>query len=272
MRHSRQLSVFRMPFPRLFSSVASAVLTAFLLYSIAAEPCRAEGESELAAGRLQIAGARLTVSPESHTVPFDTPTVVNTTLTGFDPSAGTLPDDLWVVGDFTGPEISGVLELRTRPGEPFRIPRLSLKGQYRLDDIRLVEGGEFLADASPRSSAILATQVLVTRVDLAAAHPRRDPLLWHRGQRRQLRSFQLYFRLRHRRRNFRLQHSADLRAGRRQFPDRGRRRDRGSLGPPRRGSSRRRWFHSPSSSRTGGGDTPTAAAWTSKIGCRAAAR
>ena len=69
-----------------------------------------------------------------------------------------------MVGDFTGPEIDGVLELATVPNEPFRIPRLSLRGQYRLDNIRLVQGGELLAYAEPRSAAVLVTQILITRV------------------------------------------------------------------------------------------------------------
>jgi hypothetical protein len=124
----------------------------------------AQGQTSLGQASLAIAGTTLTVSPESQTVPFDTPTIVGTHLAGFDPATGTLPADLRVVGDFTGPEIDGVLTLETVPNEPFRIPRLSLAGEYRLDDIRLVQGGELLAYAEPRSAAIRVTQILVTRV------------------------------------------------------------------------------------------------------------
>ncbi|MFN7941176.1 MAG: carboxypeptidase regulatory-like domain-containing protein [Thermoanaerobaculia bacterium] len=124
----------------------------------------AQGQSNLGQASLAIAGTTLTVSPESQTVPFDTPTIVGTHLAGFDPAAGTLPADLRVVGDFSGPEIDGVLTLETVPNEPFRIPRLSLAGEYQLDDIRLVQGGELLAYAEPRSAAIRVTQILVTRV------------------------------------------------------------------------------------------------------------
>ncbi|HSL84607.1 MAG TPA: hypothetical protein VLF66_17675, partial [Thermoanaerobaculia bacterium] len=120
--------------------------------------------ADLGSGQLLIAGTRLTVSPEAQTVPFNTPTIVETSLQGFDPGTGTLPTDLRVVADFTGPEIDGVLRLETVPNQPFRIPRLSLKGQYVLDDIRLVQGDELLAYAEPRSAGVLVTQVLVTRV------------------------------------------------------------------------------------------------------------
>jgi hypothetical protein len=120
--------------------------------------------ADLGDGRLVIAGARLAVSPEAQTVPFNTPTIVETHLQGFDPGSGALPPGLRVVADFTGPEIDGVLELETVPNEPFRIPRLALEGQYQLDDIRLLEGDELLAYAEPRSAGVLVTQVLVTRV------------------------------------------------------------------------------------------------------------
>ncbi|MFQ5528564.1 MAG: hypothetical protein ACE5GX_20200, partial [Thermoanaerobaculia bacterium] len=104
------------------------------------------------------------MSPESQTVPYNTPTLVETHLEGFDPSLGTLPSDLRVLADFTGPEVDGILTLETVPNEPFRIPGLSLKGDYQLDNIRLVQGDELLGFGSPRSAAILVTQILVTRV------------------------------------------------------------------------------------------------------------
>ena len=144
-------------------SVARAAL-ALALLALAGFPRVGAAQANLGSGTLLVAGTTLAISPESQTVPFDTPTIVHTTLQGFDPETGVLPADLRVVGDFTGPEIDGVLELATVPNEPFRIPRLSLRGQYRLDNIRLVQGGELLAYAEPRSAAVLVTQILITRV------------------------------------------------------------------------------------------------------------
>gem|GEM_PF-6462551 len=132
-----------------------------VLLSIAAQ---AAGALDLGSAQLQIAGTRLTVSPESQTVPNNTVTIVETHLEGYDVGAGALPADLRVVGDFTGPEIDGIQRLETTPNEPFRIPRLRVQGQYQLDNIRLVQGDEILAYATPRSSAVLVTQVLVARV------------------------------------------------------------------------------------------------------------
>ncbi len=119
---------------------------------------------DLANAQLLIAGSRLTVSPESQTVPYDTPTIVETHLEGYDASHGVLPAGLRVLADFTGPEIDGILVLETPPNQPFHIPRLRLQGEYRLDNIRLMQGDALLAYAAPRSSSVLVTQVLITRV------------------------------------------------------------------------------------------------------------
>src|SRR5215203_6508325 len=142
-----------------FAGVSFALFTLFAL----AMPRLAAG-GDLANAQLLIAGSQLTVAPESQTVPFDTPTIVETHLTGYDASRGTLPRDLRVLADFTGPEVDGVLVLETVPNQPFRIPRLRLQGEYRLDNIRLMQGDDLLEYAQPRSAGVLVTQVLITRV------------------------------------------------------------------------------------------------------------
>ena len=73
-----------------------------------------------------------------------------------------------VLGDLTGPEISGSLTLEATPGEPFRIPRLRVEGQYQLENIRLMLGDELLAFAEPREAQILVTQILISRVSSRA--------------------------------------------------------------------------------------------------------
>ncbi|MEM6795751.1 MAG: carboxypeptidase-like regulatory domain-containing protein, partial [Acidobacteriota bacterium] len=123
---------------------------------------------DLGSGELLIAGTQLTASPAEQTVPFDTPTLVETLLEGYDVGQGVLPPDLRVVGELSGPEISGVVRLETVPNEPFRIPRLRLKGRYSLSDIRLEQGGELLAYSEPREVAIDVTRILVTRVEAQA--------------------------------------------------------------------------------------------------------
>ncbi|MEO1086957.1 MAG: hypothetical protein AAFY88_22200, partial [Acidobacteriota bacterium] len=125
-------------------------------------------EDAIGTARLQISGTRLVVGPVDQTVPFDTATVVTTELEGYDPSLGVLPPEMRVLGDFVGPEVSGVLTLQATPGEPFRIPRLRVEGEYRLENIRLVLGDEILTYAEPRDTNILVTQILLTSVSSRA--------------------------------------------------------------------------------------------------------
>lgn len=100
---------------------AECVLAVGVVASLA--PATPAVAAELGSAQLLIAGTRLAVSPESQTVPYNTPTIVETHLEGFDASLGSLPGDLRVLADFTGPEIHGILTLETVPNEPFRIPR-----------------------------------------------------------------------------------------------------------------------------------------------------
>ena len=126
---------------------------------------QASAASVLGSGELLLAGTEVQISPEHQTVPLDLPTIVETEISGFDPAQGSLPPSLKILGHLTGPEISGALVLQTAPNEPFRIPRFRLEGEYTLDNIRLVDGDEFLAWATPRTVTINVTQVLVTSVD-----------------------------------------------------------------------------------------------------------
>jgi hypothetical protein len=69
------------------------------LLALACVGTAAASATDLATARLLIAGTRLTVTPEAQTVPFDTPTLVETHLAGYDAGNGTLPADLLVRAD-----------------------------------------------------------------------------------------------------------------------------------------------------------------------------
>ena len=123
---------------------------------------------ELGSARLQIAGTRLVVTPTTQTVPLETSTVVETHLEGYDPDLGVLPADLRVVADFTGPGLEDGLRLESFPNEPLRVPALRTKGEYFLENIRLLQGDELLTYAEPRTASVLATQILITSVSTRA--------------------------------------------------------------------------------------------------------
>ncbi|MEM8932656.1 MAG: hypothetical protein AAGE94_15845, partial [Acidobacteriota bacterium] len=146
---------------------ARSGLLVFLVLSVIGFGVPVAGEP-LGSAALQIAGTDLVASPDAQTVPFDTPTIVETELVGYDPTRGVLPSDLRVVGELSGPEISGSLRLETTPNEPFSIPRFRIQGEYRLDNIRLVQGDQVLGFATPRDVVINVTKVLITKVSSRA--------------------------------------------------------------------------------------------------------
>ena len=146
---------------------AVGVLAGLLLLAGALAPSLGAQEP-LGSGSLAISGSTLIVSPAAQTVPFDTPTVIETALSGFDGSVGSLPPGLRVRADLLGPEIDGVLPLETIPGQPLRIPRLRLEGEYQVENIRLVDGDTVVQFAEPRDATVLVTQILVTRVSSRA--------------------------------------------------------------------------------------------------------
>ena len=117
---------------------------------------------DLGTGQFQILGTSLDISPETQAVPVGIPTLVHTSLPAA--SGGSLPPDLVVRGEFSGPGISGTLSLATTPNADFQIPGEAVKGEYVLSDIRLVEGDAVLAYAIHRTSVITVTDVLITQV------------------------------------------------------------------------------------------------------------
>ena len=138
-------------------------LNLWLAVGGAVQPASAQSGQSLASARLQISGSRLAVSPVSQTVPFDVPTIVETSLEGYDPALGVLPTSLRVLADFSGPEVDGTMVLETVPNEPFRIPRLRLEGEYRLENIRLAQDGEILA---------YFVNCLASKIDFVALPPK----------------------------------------------------------------------------------------------------
>ncbi|MBZ0114334.1 MAG: Ig-like domain-containing protein, partial [Thermoanaerobaculia bacterium] len=145
-----------------FRQLALRLVSALVLVGAIATTSAPGSADILGSGQLLVAGTQLSVSPESQTVPQGIPTEVATSWG----SGLEVPSEpgLRVLGDLTGPEVDGVLLLETSPGSSFRVPGFSVEGQYVLDNIRLVQDGEILAYAHPRSAGILVTQVLMVSV------------------------------------------------------------------------------------------------------------
>ncbi len=121
--------------------------------------------------QFDIIGVRLTADPTALTVPKNIPTIVNTELTlpaGAGPKARAALDRLRsetrVRAQLRGPSLPAI-DIEVRPGDPIPIPPLALPGDYVLDQIRLVKGGEVLLDGTPGLVPIkVISEILVTSV------------------------------------------------------------------------------------------------------------
>ncbi|HEX7831202.1 MAG TPA: carboxypeptidase-like regulatory domain-containing protein, partial [Thermoanaerobaculia bacterium] len=72
---------------------------------------------------------------------------------------------LSVLGDLLGPGIDTPITLATKPGHAFQLPGLHEKGEYTLQNIRLVNAdGEFLQQAVPSFAVVQVSDVLKTTV------------------------------------------------------------------------------------------------------------
>ena len=99
--------------------------------------------------QFDIVGIRLEVSPSALTVPKD---------------IAALQAETAVVAELRGPS-SPPVTLTAPPGQPILLPPLALSGDYFLDQIRPVQHGQTLLDATPNVVPIeVISQVLVTSV------------------------------------------------------------------------------------------------------------
>jgi hypothetical protein len=147
---------------------------------------RAQSSDVLATGQLEIQGTRLTIYTDGqHTdaeqyVNVGEPALVRTCFGGLDAPCGQVaPGDpriagLKVMGEVHGPELPQTITLETLPGGTFVLPGFQQEGDYRLENIRLVNTatGQVLGACEPAFAVlhvmhILLTQATVTSLSLA---------------------------------------------------------------------------------------------------------
>jgi len=168
--------------------VASALA---LMLSLGAGSAWGTEAGPIATGALKIQGNRLTIYADAQTTDADqTVNVgerarVRTCFGGVDAACGSVfPGDpriagLLVRGELTGPEVPQPVVLETVPGGTFILPGFQQEGDYRLENIRLVEEstGEVLATAEPSLAILHVREILlasatVRSLSLAELHAR----------------------------------------------------------------------------------------------------
>ncbi|MBL8114627.1 MAG: hypothetical protein JNK60_17230, partial [Acidobacteria bacterium] len=143
-----------------FSRLAVALTAGFL----AASPVHAD--TTLGAGQYRLVGASFDVTPATQTVPVGIPATVRTVFSG--QIAGLSENGLRVAAELSGPGVPSPVTLSTVPGGDLLVPALSVKGDYRLDNIRLTDGARTLAPAATPTVHIVVSDVLITQVSSRA--------------------------------------------------------------------------------------------------------
>ncbi len=159
-----------MRFRRLVFSLACALALPCALAAQSTPP-----STPIASGALRIQGSSLTLYADELTTDADqTVNVgerarVRTCFGGVDaPCGATLPGDpriagLLVRGELAGPEVPQPITLETVPGGSFILPGFQQEGDYRLENIRLVDEarGDVLASAQPSLAILHVREILL---------------------------------------------------------------------------------------------------------------
>ena len=162
---------------------ALVLLTALALVA----PLRA---GEIARADLDILGLGLEVDRQPVITAIDVPANLQTIFGGKMNDEAPAAPGLSAIGELTGPGINTPITLATIPGQKFAIPALHEKGEYSLQNIRLVgENGEFLQQAVPSFAIINVTEVLKTEVRARQLTPQE---LRERGITVDARNFDVY--------------------------------------------------------------------------------
>lgn len=147
----------------------SKTFPAILSLLLAAAPLHA---AEVARRNLNILGVSLGVETTRVETAIDVPVVVQTSFGGKLNDEAPVAPELTAIGELTGPGIETPITLTTVPGRKFSIPPLRERGEYTLQNIRLLgPNGVFLQQAVPSFAIISVANVLQTEVTVRQLTP-----------------------------------------------------------------------------------------------------
>ncbi len=157
-------------FPRFHTKlVTAALLLAVLCIALAGVvPARAQDAPPLATDQVRLVGLTIQPSPATLVVPKNTGTIVTPLLIRSDGVTGelpALPETAVFLAELRGPSFKTPIPVSAPLNGSFPIPPLALAGNYTLENIRLVHGGETLVDSDPSTVGIeVIEKVLETQV------------------------------------------------------------------------------------------------------------
>ncbi len=145
----------------------AVLAAAFFALPAAARPTPAE--TTIGSGQLRLVGASFDVEPVAQAVPVGIPAVLRTLFGGNE--AGLARAGLRVSAELTGPGLPVPLTLTTAPGAELRLPPLQVRGEYRLEAIRLTDGSGTSVPAAHSVATVVVTDVLVSSISSRVLTP-----------------------------------------------------------------------------------------------------
>ena len=140
-----------------------------VLFAALVATSAAADEPALGHGELRLVGATFDVEPVAQSVPVGIPAVLRT-VCGSDPPALSL-SGLRVSAELSGPGLASPVTLTALPGDDLTLPSLPLKGEYRLEAIRLSDGAGTSIPAAHPVATVTVTDVLVSTVSSRVLTP-----------------------------------------------------------------------------------------------------
>lgn len=133
------------------------------LLALLAFAARLDGAgTTLGSGQYRLVGASFDVSPVEQNVPVGVPAVLKVSFTGSVESLAA--SGARVAAELSGPSVPAPVTIGAAPGEDLVIPPLSVKGEHRIENIRLVDGAGAAVPAAHPAARVVVTDVLVTRI------------------------------------------------------------------------------------------------------------
>src|SRR5688500_3421774 len=127
--------------------------------------------ADITSATLQIQGTGLRVATESVTTAIDVPTTIQTEFAGKRNDEAPNVPGLIAAGDLTGPGLDTPIQLTTAPGHRFQIPGLPREGTYLLQNVRLMNGNDFVQQAAPSVAVITVANILQPKVRVRQLTP-----------------------------------------------------------------------------------------------------
>ena len=119
-------------------------------------------DGTLGSGQYRLIGASFDIAPVEQTVPVGVSATVKTIFSGSVQALAAA--GARVVTELSGPGVPSPVTISAAPGEDLVVPSLSIKGEHRLDHIRLTDGTGAAVPAAHPTARIVVSDIFVTQI------------------------------------------------------------------------------------------------------------